>query len=314
MQFRFPSCGSSGLRSGRPPPGAAGISIPLMPPSSPPSLSPCRRWIHPGAPAEAEAASEPLSDDPARSVPRLSWTRSFAPLACRNLTRSMQTPERGAVCGGASSLSSVALMSVPAGEERRDRLDRILLAFCRDRSCPLRAGDIGGHHDRVDAVSCAAFGFAPLSSSSLMTGASPAFAARSSGVVPAPSTPSPPRSSLVRRERCAQWRVDIGATGQQHLHDLQAGERRVVFFRRRPVGRRHRMRVHRGLERRPADVVGELTSMPPRSARPPRRSGRSSAPARAQYGSRDRFVDVGAGGGEGLHAVHTPVAAARSRA
>ena len=91
-----------------------------------------------------------------------------------------------------------------------------------------------------------------------MAAASPARAARRSGVVPAPSIVSSPRSSLVRYGCCFfscafDWRRDRAARDQIH-----AGQLVVDDLRRRPVRRRHRVHVHGGIQRRPARLVGEI--------------------------------------------------------
>ena len=89
-----------------------------------------------------------------------------------------------------------------------------------------------------------------------MAGASSAFAARSSGVVPIVSVPSSPRSLPMFRNgaRELQLRVRVRAGGEQLFDDLQAGGR----VERRPIGPAaagNRVHVHRGIERGPAVPV-----------------------------------------------------------
>src|SRR5687767_13460504 len=81
------------------------------------------------------------------------------------------------------------------------QLDRLMISFSvllRPVMSSSRALTLAAIITAVTPLRVAALAFAPFSSSSLITATSAAFAARISGVVPLPSTPSPPRSSFVR--------------------------------------------------------------------------------------------------------------------
>ncbi len=103
------------------------------------------------------------------------------------------------------------------------------------------------------------FGSAPLAEQRLIASASPALAARSSGVVPVPEHGIVAAIQLgAIRLQLLQLRVHVRAVREQRLDQIHAGELVIDLVRRRPVGFRHGVHVHSGVQRRAAGFIGDV--------------------------------------------------------
>ena len=190
--------------------------------------------------------------------PRLSLALRSAPFCDEELHDVVPAPARRLV--QRRQAARVLRIDVAAGlDQQLQRLDRSLLRVLAQ----VEAARIG--IDRAEAGAAmigvmprelASVRSAPVREQQRIAGASSALAARSSGVAPVVSMPSRPRSLPTLRNGGAQLelRVRIGAGGEQHLDDLQAGG----LVERRPIGpaaARNRVEIDRGIERRAAPEV-----------------------------------------------------------
>ena len=139
-------------------------------------------------------------------------------------------PHSAAPCSGGAALGVGAVDVGAGGEQQRDRLDRVLLRLAAAGHVLFAGGDVGGHHDRVDAVARRRLRVGALLEQQLdhrrVAGLGRAQQRRGAGAEHAVAAAIELRAVGKLR---AQRRVDVGAVRQQLLDDVEAGQRRSSF-------------------------------------------------------------------------------------